>query len=82
MIRGIAYRRHQEEKKKKQARWVMKYMWMIPEEEITPVSVGINASTHCKPCSCMHCMNPRRNKIFNIKDRISIQERRAFQQEE
>ena len=30
-----------------------------------------------KPCSCYMCGNPRRQKLFNPKDRITQQEKRA-----
>ena len=72
MHRTIPFRRWQEQKAKRKARKVMLTSWMIPEEYITPAGIGINAHSHCKPCSCWMCCNPR--KSFN---EVTMQERRA-----
>ena len=61
MHRTVSFRRWQEEKSKVRARKVMRLLWQIPEEFITPEAVGINAHSHCKPCSCYMCGNPRKH---------------------
>ena len=75
MSRSIAFRRHQQAKAKTRARnlWVrirqiQEYVggnWRVRMGEQpcepTAVGLGIMASTHCKPCSCYCCGNPRRH---------------------
>jgi hypothetical protein len=67
--KDIRYRRHQDIRAKRKARFVMKYLW--DDTTITPKRIGVNASTHCKPCSCYMCGNPR--KYFN---ELTIQEQK------
>ena len=65
--KDIRFRRHQDWKAKEKAKFVMKHIWETDEEWFTPTAIGLNASTHCKPCSCMACGNPR--KWFGEKTR-------------
>ncbi len=53
MSRGRAFRKRQLRKKKRQAR----DLWASwgPGEKPTGKWVGVMASTHCRPCSCIMC---------------------------
>jgi hypothetical protein len=64
-MRGIAYRRHTEERAKARARRKLKarWTWTPPEgrpERYDPGQVGYLATTPT-PCSCFTCGNPRRH---------------------
>ena len=57
-----AIRRHHDKRAKAKARRIM-LLWnrsMSPADAarwMTPRAVGVNASTHCRPCSCWMCTN-------------------------
>ncbi len=88
-MRGRAYRRHQEQRKKNKVSkyWVLhRYGWLnskltgamqiLPGPDYfskDPAVIGCVAHTPAA-CSCMICGNPRKN--FG---ELTIQERRAFQ---
>lgn len=64
-MRGIAYRRHTEEREKARARRKLKARWTWTPPEGRPTAyvdaqVGILAATRA-PCSCLVCGNPRRH---------------------
>lgn len=69
MGRGIALNRHHDKRIRKKAEWILVNSW--GHEEIDERKVGITASTHGKPCSCMACGNPR--KYFG---EVTVQEKR------
>lgn len=85
--RGLSYRRCKAEKAKRRANFLwckvrrssrFSYKWNVEHNshvfnEPSNRWLGIMASTHCKPCSCYHCGNPRRHG--RLKDRLSRQER-------
>ena len=58
-MRGRAERRQQELRAKDKARRFMRQVW---REEPNPRWVGRLASTHCVPCSCIFCRNPREDR--------------------
>ena len=57
-MRGRAYRRFQEEKHKRRARFLFREVFW-GHEDIDDRMAGIRAGTRC-PCSCMMCGNPRK----------------------
>lgn len=64
-MRGIAYRRHAEEREKARARRKLKARWTWTPPEGRPTAyvaaqVGMMAATRA-PCSCFACGNPRRH---------------------
>jgi len=64
-MRGIAYRRHTQEREKARARRKLKARWTWTPPEGRPTAyvdaqVGILAATRA-PCSCFACGNPRRH---------------------
>jgi hypothetical protein len=75
-MRSRSFRRHQLKRVKEKARFIKRQVWgmftnifvrspsplspVAPGEE-DPRIVGLGASTHCKPCSCPGCGNPRRH---------------------
>ena len=64
-MRGIAYRRHTEEREKARARRKLKARWTWTPPEGRPIAyvaaqVGMMAATRA-PCSCFACGNPRRH---------------------
>lgn len=64
-MRGIAYRRHTEERAKARARRKLKarWTWTPPEgrpADFVAAQVGMMAATRA-PCSCFACGNPRRH---------------------
>ena len=66
------FRRHQDWKAKESAKFVMRHIWDYDDKNFTLRNIGRLASTHCKPCSCPMCGNPR--KHFN---ELTVQERRS-----
>ena len=83
VIRDRAYRRSQTVKAKKKAKFLMEKIqgWAVMSQDgtknmdwISPRMIGVQASTHSKPCSCMGCGNPRRH--FG---ELTVQERRYLQ---
>jgi hypothetical protein len=72
MSRGRAWRRHHARRMKKRAARLLIKIWCADGEWApTTTAIGIWASTHCRPCSCTSCGNPR--KYFG---RPTLQERR------
>lgn len=77
MGRDRAFRRHHLRRIKEKARFIKRQIWgmfqnifvryaeepppPIPPGEEDPRVIGLGASTHCKPCSCAGCGNPRRH---------------------
>lgn len=51
-----AERRSHEQRIKDRAKRIMR-LWFGPRAAtaITPRAVGVNASTHCRPCACWMC---------------------------
>lgn len=44
------------------------------EETIDPRSVGINASTHCRPCSCFMCKNEDKHTKKELVEDMKFKE--------
>lgn len=62
-MRTRAERRNAKAKAKKKARKMLKsFGW----SDITPQQVGVWASTHCRPCSCIFCTS-HWDGIFRFK---------------
>ena len=56
-----AMRRAHDQRAKDRAKRVMK-LWFGPKEwPPDPRKVGVNASTHCRPCGCWMCQEDRRD---------------------
>ena len=71
MERTKAFRRSCEKKAKNKAKKSLMAKWPM-DEKTDDRRIGRLASTHCKPCSCEMCGNPR--KWLGLK---SLQERRS-----
>lgn len=55
-----ANRRAQQQRVKARALKIMR-LWTGPNRSITdPRKIGVNVSTHCRPCACYGCTGPRR----------------------
>jgi hypothetical protein len=55
-----AKRRGDELRMKGRARRIMR-LWLRGRfQPLDPCKVGVNASTHCRPCGCWMCQEPRR----------------------
>ena len=75
-MRSESFKREREEVAKLRAKRYMKRSW--PTDSITPRKVGHMATTHCKPCSCTSCGNPRRH--FPGRAGLTMAEKRANQE--
>lgn len=70
-MRDKAYRRWREQISKQHVRHVVERVWLDTAGYLNPRTIGKMAHSHCVPCSCYMCGNPRRH--WNIK---TIAERR------
>jgi hypothetical protein len=71
-----------------QKKWDTWAFWrgIPPEPPISPGQedprvVGIDASTHCVPCSCDSCCNPRHSKWSKNWEKLTRQEKDAILKE-
>jgi len=73
-MKGLRYRRHTAQVKKKRALDMVKHIWLQPDLE----QWAIENYNNLKPCSCYMCGNPRRafglDGIDEIKSAIEYQE--------
>lgn len=74
-MRSKEFRREKEALRKVRTRKVAKTIFATenPSEEW----IGKMSHTHCVPCSCIMCGNPRRHE--KGKSKLTIQERRVSQ---
>lgn len=68
-MRNRSDRRKADKKAKRKAKEIMTRIWSVP---LTDRSIGANASTHCKPCSCYMCRNRRAEEGRTQKEIESI----------
>lgn len=54
-----AMRRAQDQRMKSRARRTM-HLWLGQRAQLDPRQVGVNASTHCRPCGCWMCQANRK----------------------
>ncbi len=97
MRRDRSFRRHQLKRIKDKVRFIRRQIWdffrwdkredgtpapPVPPGQEDPAVIGIEASVHCKGCSCIGCGNPRRHfgeltkqeKIAEVSEAEQIQE--------
>jgi hypothetical protein len=67
-----AERRFQKEKMKKRARSIYKN---------NPEGMAEKLADHIANCSCPMCRNPRTNKFYKGKERLTLQERKEIEKE-
>lgn len=75
MMKTRALRREQDERVKARTRRIMQ-LWsrQVPNGVLDPRQVGVNASTHCRPCACWMCrathkdIPPLRERPFAYPD--------------
>lgn len=70
-MRGVSYRRHQDQRAKGRALRYLRLTFATDLQWITPRKVGRHAVDR-KPCSCAMCGNPRR-----YWREVTVQEMRA-----
>lgn len=60
-FKGRALRRAHDQRIKARTRRIMR-LWFgrFTKEPPDPRKVGVNASTHCRPCGCWMCQAPRK----------------------
>jgi len=56
-----AERRMHNRRVKERAKRVMRLWFAHREWPLDPRKVGVNASTHCRPCGCWMCQEDRRD---------------------
>jgi len=92
MHRNKAWRIHQEKRIIKKEFHILKDIWHEDkfirkgiERKYSPIIMddlwmrAKHMANNRKPCSCYSCCNPRRDDWLSKKEKLTIQERRAFQ---
>ncbi len=68
-LRRAHERRMKERARRVMKRWFGRHGWLLD-----PRKVGVNASTHCRPCACSMCQEdarevpPMRERAFDYPD--------------
>lgn len=78
-MRDIQYRRTQRERMRRHAYEVIRHCWRLDQDIAIDMSkyLGDNLAI----CSCYGCRNMRHNDWASNEDRLTIQERRFFQED-
>jgi len=76
-MRNYEYRRRQKNRMQKHAYEVIRHCWGYDQDKA--ISMSKYLSDNLAICSCYACRNPR-HLLSSKKDRITFQERRAFQE--
>ncbi len=77
-MRNYEYRHNQKNRKRQHAYEVIRHCWGVNQEEA--ITMSNRLADNLAVCSCYACRNPR-HLLASKKDKLSIQERRAFQKD-